>query len=52
MRKSHFYRARHLLEKLEREKLSLIFLLHRHVETMLQVRFHKPFHIRYLQAGF
>jgi len=37
MRKSHFYRARHLVEKLEREKLSLFFLLHRHVETLLQV---------------
>ena len=37
MRKSHFYRARHLMEKLEREKLSLLFLLHRHVELMLQL---------------
>ena len=37
MRKSHFYRARHLVEKLEREKLSLFFLLHRHVETMLEI---------------
>jgi hypothetical protein len=25
------------MEKLEREKLSLLFLLHRHVEMMLQV---------------
>ena len=37
MRKSHFYRARHLVEKLEREKLSLYYLLHRYVETMLEI---------------
>jgi hypothetical protein len=37
LRKSHFYRARHLMEKLEREKLSLLFLLHRHIEMMLQL---------------